>query len=46
MSAQAGSARAVGVHPLRNISFSDPAVAIERTEHGDQQTVQIEPRHA
>jgi feruloyl-CoA synthase len=41
MSAQATSARAAGAHPLRNISFGDPAVAIERREDG---TIYLRPK--
>ena len=41
MSAQATSARAAAAHPLRNISFSDPAVAIERKVDG---TIYLRPK--
>ena len=34
MSAQTGTARSFGAHPLRAISFGDPAVSIERTSDG------------
>ena len=41
MSAQATTARAAGAHPLRNISFGDPAVAIERRDDG---TIYLRPK--
>jgi len=41
MSAQATTARAAAAHPLRNISFSDPAVAIERRSDG---TIYLRPK--
>jgi feruloyl-CoA synthase len=40
MSAQATTARAGAAHPLRNISFSDPEVAIERKDDG---TIYLRP---
>jgi len=41
MSAQASTVRAAAAHPLRNISFSDPAVAIERRSDG---TIYLRPK--
>ena len=41
MSAQASTARAAAAHPLRNISFSGPAVAIERRSDG---TIYLRPK--
>src|SRR5262249_52233039 len=41
MSAQATTARAAGAHPLRNISFGDPVVAIERRDDG---TIYLRPK--
>ncbi len=41
MSAQASSARAASAHPLRNISFGDPAVTIERRDDG---TIYLRPQ--
>ena len=40
MSAQA-TARAAAAHPLKNISFSDPAVAVERRSDG---TIYLRPK--
>jgi feruloyl-CoA synthase len=41
MSAHATSARPASAHPLRQISFSDPAVSIERKDDG---TIYLRPR--
>jgi feruloyl-CoA synthase len=41
MSAQANTARSAGAHPLRAISFGDPAVSIERTSDG---TIYLRPK--
>jgi feruloyl-CoA synthase len=41
MSVQTGTARSFGAHPLRAISFGDPAVSIERTSDG---TVYLRPK--
>ncbi|MBV9460220.1 MAG: feruloyl-CoA synthase [Bradyrhizobium sp.] len=41
MSAAGNTARAAGAHPLRNISFSDPAVTIERNSDG---TIYLRPK--
>ncbi|HLZ01949.1 MAG TPA: feruloyl-CoA synthase [Bradyrhizobium sp.] len=43
MSAPAPSARAASAHPLRRISFSDPAVSIERRDDG---TIYLRPKAA
>jgi len=43
MSAAGNSARAASAHPLRRISFSDPAVSIERRDDG---TIYLRPRAA
>jgi feruloyl-CoA synthase len=41
MSAQATNTRAAGAHPLRNIAFGDPVVAIERRDDG---TIYLRPK--
>jgi feruloyl-CoA synthase len=41
MSAQANTARSAGAHPLRAISFGDPAVSIERRDDG---TIYLRPK--
>src|SRR6185437_1048561 len=43
MSAANNTARAAAAHPLRNISFSDPAVSIERKDDG---TIYLRPKTA
>src|ERR1700757_3380182 len=43
MSAAGNTARAAAAHPLRNISFGDPAVSVERRGDG---TIYLRPKTA